>query len=44
MYYYKPDLESEYTDYNIYDPDKDYICSVDTEYQAKALISHLNRE
>jgi hypothetical protein len=43
MYTYESiKFEEEY--YSIYDPNHVYICSVDYEEDAQALISHLNRE
>ena len=45
MYTYvcdKVDFGEDY--YFIYDPNHKYICSVDSEVEAEALISHLNRK
>jgi len=40
--YHKGTFGEEY--YSIYDPNHVYICSVDYEEDAQALISHLNRK
>jgi len=42
-YYYTLDAVDGH-EWNIYDPNKNYVCSVYSEHEAKTLLSHLNKQ